>query len=165
MSENFLSKKATELISNWPEWISYPSAPEKNDWHKVGTYYSNSDGAITDPDSLFFSKEHRMRGLDIFIFAMALGKNRNNFLPWDSLKGVKPQPNMPKSALREYEIWLMASVAISHENSTAILNDPRKIISICEGYANGGIALLMTWDSNGLSSFEEQLTELYQKLK
>lgn len=163
--ENNLSKKATELISNWPDKISYPSGSEES-WGKVATFYSQKDGAISQPGSIFFNKDEKTRLLQIFITSMCIGKNRENFLPWDSLKGVKPQANMPKSALKEDEIWLMTSIAISHHGSTDVVNDPKQIVAICEGYANGGISLLMSWDSKKtLDEYEKELSDLIKKLK
>lgn len=163
--QNNLSKKATELISNWPESISYPSGSDEN-WGKVAIFYSTKNGAISQEGSLFYRKDERTRLLDIFMMAMSIGKNRDIFLPWEELKGVKAQPNMPKSALREHEIWLMTSVAISHTKSTNVVNDPKQIVSICEGYANGGISLLMSWDSKkNIEEYEKELLDLIKKLQ
>ena len=162
--ENNLSKKAIELISNWPDNISYPSGDEKT-WGKVATFYSSKIGAGSQKGSLFYVEDERSRLLNIFIMSMCIGKNRGIFSPWESLKNVKPQSNMPKSALKEDEIWLMTCVAISHTDSTSVVNDPKQIVSICEGYANGGISLLMSWDSKKiLDQYESELEDLIKKL-
>jgi len=96
--------------------------------------------------------------------AMAIGRNRDDCRLWNELENAKKVKSMPKSALHEEEIWLMTSIAIAHENSTKVISDPKRIVEICEGYANGGIGVLMSWDGAGtLDRYEEEILRLSEK--
>lgn len=154
MSES--NNKGYDLLKNWPENISYHKSTD------IENYFSKEHGAVTDSASLFHEKK---RILEIFIFAMALGKNRNSYLPWSDIPKSKKSLSMPTDALTEEEIWLMTCVAISHENKgVEVIKNPKKIVEICEGYANGGIALLLSYDKspNPLEKFEEEFESLLQ---
>ena len=161
MDEQKLSKKASELISNWPDQIAYPSNKSDRDesWKQVEEFYKNA--SKKDEGNLFYNHTEYMR---VFIMAMAIGRNRKDCRLWNELEGAKKVKTMPKSALHEEEIWLMTSIAIAHENSTNVINDPKRIVEICEGYANGGIGVLMSWDGAGtLDRYEEEMLRLSEK--
>lgn len=155
MSES--NNQSYDLLKNWPENISYHKSTD------IENYFSKEHGAITNSSSLFHEKK---RILEIFIFAMAFGKNRKSYLPWSDIKNSKKSLTMPTDALTEEEIWLMTCVAISHENNgVEVIKEPKKIVEICEGYANGGIALLLSYDksSNSLDKFEEEFESLLEE--
>jgi len=161
LDEQKLSKKASELISNWPDQIAYPSNKSDKDesWKQVEEFYKNA--SKKDEGNLFYNHTEYMR---VFIMAMAIGRNRKDCRLWNELEGAKKVKTMPKSALHEEEIWLMTSIAIAHENSTNVINDPKRIVEICEGYANGGIGVLMSWDGAGtLDRYEEEMLRLSEK--
>lgn len=157
MSE--LPQITKSLLEGWPQNISY----NKNN-NNIADYYSKEDGAVRQDISMFFGK----RLLDIFIFAMAVGKNRGAYTPWTELPKGSKSMTMPTDALREEEIWLMTCVAISHDkNGIEIIKEPHKIVEICEGYANGGISLLMSWDKSirPTEKFEEEFETLLENVK
>ena len=152
MSE--LSNKGNDLLYGWPENISYNKSTE------IEKYFSKERGAVNESTSLFYQKK---RILEIFIFAMALGKNRKSYLPWSDISKSKKSLTMPTDALTEEEIWLMTCIAISHENKgIEVIKHPKKIVEICEGYANGGIALLLSYDKSPrpLEKFEDEFESL-----
>jgi hypothetical protein len=54
-----------KLVSNWPQNISY-----ENSDPTISRFYDESHGAVNTENSIF----HKKRLLDIFLFAMAIGK-------------------------------------------------------------------------------------------
>lgn len=71
---------------------------------------------------------------DVFLYAATYGF-RNSF-PQEL---VKPQPNIPLSALNEDDIWILKAIAIAEHKSLDILGDPKETYHIAEKYANGAL--------------------------
>ena len=136
------------LVSNWPEHISYDKSKED-----VVNYYDKSQKGYTSKKHSFF---YNKRNLDIFTYAMAIGKHYNEKLE------VKNKSNsLPADSLKENEIWMMISVVFSEPNvDIKILSDGKEIVKICEQYANAGIEKLIDMDKNGADSFTENFQEL-----
>ena len=125
--------KIRRLVSDWPEHISY----DKNN-SDVSSYYDKYKGYPTNPESFFYNKRH----LDIFIYAMSIGKH------YGKKSKLKDRSNsLPVDALKEDEIWLMIATALSESDTNLeILKDGKKIVQICEEYANAGITYLIDTD-------------------
>lgn len=142
------SEISKKLTLDWPPHISYDSSDER-----ISENFSERTGFVAKRTSIFYKK----RLLDIFLFALALGKRKGIRTP---LK--KKSQSMPTDALTEEEIWLMTSVALSEPKSDLdILTKPAEIVKICEEYANTGINDLITRDYN--SSLSDPLGP-YEKL-
>jgi hypothetical protein len=140
-----------KLIVDWPDYISYDNSNEK-----VSDFYDDRKGATQNPNSIF----HGKRLLDIFLFAMAIGRYYDLREP---LK--KKSRTMPKDALKDNEVWMMTAVALATSTTLAILTQPREIVEICEEYANGGIRTVIAMDNGGtpenwLQSYEDRLKSL-----
>lgn len=146
-----------QITADWPGNLSYDKSDDK-----IKAFYSESEGATTKRGSIFFGK----RLLDIFIFAMALGKQSGVRTPLKS----KSQ-TMPVTSLRQDEVWLMTCVALVEPKSDLdIFAKPKDIVTICEEYANTGIKRLIAIDaraspSDPLGPYEELLEKHLQKLK
>jgi len=96
---------------------------------------------------------------DIFIYAMCLGKFQNESLDFeiDKVTGKKDRRatiDLEYFANQPEYVWMMVAVALdetkdSKGNPTMdIFKEPKKIIEICEKYANGGIGDLITMAAN-----------------
>lgn len=96
---------------------------------------------------------------DIFIYAMCLGKYHNESLPYeidDVTKKIERRATIDLEyfANQPEYVWMMVAVALeetkdSKGNPTMdIFKEPKKIIEICEGYANGGIGDLIKMAEN-----------------
>lgn len=148
-----LSKK---LTIDWPKNMSYDTSDER-----ISDYFSERVGVVTKRGSIFYKK----RLIDVFLFAMALGKQKGLRTPLD-----KKSISMPTDALKEEEIWLMSSVALSEKESDLdILTKPEEIVKICEEYANTGVKHLIALDfgtslSDPLEPYEKLLEENLEKL-
>ena len=116
------------------------------------------DGAKNKKTSFFYGKT----GLDIFLMAMALGKDIGSSTPIP--KGGKAN-NLPTSSLTDAAMWAMISVALSEEDSDLdTLTDGKKIYEICEGYANTGILPLITLDETGeIGNYQSQFEDKFKK--
>ena len=136
------------LVSNWPEHISY----DKSNEDVVDYYGKYNNGYTTKKHSFFYGK----RNLDIFTYAMAIGKHYN------TKRALKSKSiSLPADSLKENEIWMMISVVFSEPNvDIKILSDGKEIVKICEQYANAGIEKLIDMDKNGADSFTENFQEL-----
>lgn len=148
--------KIKRLTEGWPENISYNEGDKE-----IDDYYDKNTGAVSKRTSFFYKK----RLLDIFIYAMAIGKKLDSHTPFTARSST-----MPVDALKEDEIWLMISVALSETNNDLkLFENPKEIVRLCEEYANAGIKTLIELDRitsndnpNGL--FEEKLQELLKDL-
>lgn len=149
------SERTKKLTLDWPERLSFDSTCDR-----IVTYYSEKIGITTERESIFYKK----RLLDVFLFALALGKQKGI-----RTKVLKKSRVMPTDALREEEIWLMTSIALSEDNADLdILTKPDEIVNICEEYANTGINTLVTLDftstgSDPLEPYENLLQENLEK--
>jgi len=149
------SEISKKLTLDWPENISYDSSNDQ-----ISENFSERTGFVTKRISIF----HKKRLLDVFLFALALGKQKGIRTP---LK--KKSQSMPTKALTEEEIWMMTSVALSEPKSDLdLLTKPSEIVKICEEYANTGINELITRDYNSslsdpLGPYEKLLEENLEK--
>lgn len=148
-----LSKK---LTIDWPKNMSYDISDER-----ISDYFSERVGVVTKRGSIF----HKKRLIDVFLFAMALGKQKGLRTPLG-----KKSNSMPTDALKEEEIWLMSSVALSEKDADLdILTKPEEIVKICEEYANTGVKALIALDfstsiSDPLEPYEKLMEENLEKL-
>ena len=143
------------IRANWPKYIGYNKSNTK-----IEIYYDDkkNDGAKNKKTSFFYGKT----GLDIFLMAMALGKDIGSSTPIP--KGGKAN-NLPTSSLTDATMWAMISVALSEEDTDLdTLTDGKKIYEICEGYANTGILPLITLDETGeIGNYQSQFEDKFKK--
>lgn len=71
---------------------------------------------------------------DVFVYAAAYGY-RNGLRK----EIEKPQPNIPLSAIRPEDLWLLRAIAIADAGSLDILREPKQAYTIVEEYANGAL--------------------------
>jgi hypothetical protein len=121
----------------------------------VRAFYDKIEGQKSSRGTFFEGKKLT----DIFIYAMCLGKSVNeprNF-EIDDVTGKTDRRatiDLEYFANQPEYVWMMVSVALndtkdSKGNPTMdIFREPRKIIEICEKYANGGISDLIAMASN-----------------
>lgn len=76
---------------------------------------------------------------ELFMLAMAFGIEKSGRIEFKT--GEKEGFFLLKE-LKEYEESLFYAVAIAEEDNLGIINDKKKVYSICEEYANGGINIL-----------------------
>ena len=128
------SKKASQYLqADWPSFMSYDRSDSA-----IDKFYSHIEGQIAEPQSIFY----RRRQIDIFLLAMAIGKESNT-----RMKLKKPSNSIRCDALTEQEVWMMCAVVMSEDAADLnVLADPKQIIAICQEYANGGIKMLMHID-------------------
>lgn len=84
-----------------------------------------------NPDDFPF---HTMK--DIFMLAVYLGKRNNAFKPLDTNKQEIFQGDVFNSRT---DIPVLAAVVYSKERKLEKLTDPKYLLEIAQGYANGGI--------------------------
>lgn len=145
------NKIALHLQSDWPTHMSYDKSDTDSE-----NFYSIIKGAIGEKGSIF----HQRRQIDIFMLAMAIGKEKRI-----RTKLKSPSNTIRRDALTEKEVWLMCSVALAEEENLEVLGDPSKVVKICEEYANGGIQTLISMHRmpGVLDPFENSLTELLDR--
>lgn len=101
--------------------------------------YADADGEkyrkLTQ-DSL--SPFHGTDFKDVFVYAVAYGYQ--NGLRNTEIE--RPQPNIPLSAMRDEDLWLLKAVAIAEVGSLDILRNPKEAYKLTEEYANGAIGTL-----------------------
>ena len=142
-----MSKVSKILTVDWPKYMSYDNLHEKTAEH-----FSEREGVINKPGSIFYKK----RLIDVFLFAMAIGRQEG----LRTLLGRKSM-TIPTNRLKEEEVWLMCSVALSENKSDLdILTKPDEIIKICEEYANTGIKTMIALDYG----YKSDPSEPYEKL-
>ena len=143
------------IRANWPKYIGYNKSNAK-----VELYYDDKkkEGAKNKKTSFFYGKT----GLDIFLMAMALGKEIGGMTP--TPKGGRAN-NLPTSSLTDAAMWSMISVALSEEDSNlGTLTDGKKIYEICEGYANTGIIPLINLDETGeIGNYQKHFEDKFKK--
>lgn len=81
---------------------------------------------------IFNKKDAPMKA--VFITAMTLGYRNNNPIPL-----VKRKGSIPSHLFKGDDPWLIKSIAVSKTKEIETLLDVKKIVSIAEEYANGGI--------------------------
>jgi len=121
----------------------------------VRDFYDNVEGQKGIRGGFFEGKKLT----DIFIYAMCLGKSHNESLDFEIDKVTKKKDRRATIDLKYFAdqpeyVWMMVAVALeetkdSKGNPTMdIFQEPKKIIEICEKYANGGIGDLIKMAEN-----------------
>ncbi len=146
-----VSNRARRLQEDWPFNMSFEQSDDE-----IVNFYSTSierEGAVVKKDSFFYKK----RQLDIFLLAMAIGVDSGK------REKIKKRSNtIRRDALTEKESWWMCAVALSVEPELSTLADGKKIVNICEEFANGGIRDLIYLDKNpGIET--ERYEEFFEK--
>ena len=167
MSESTQSKErvditAKKIVAGWPK-VGYDM---END--AVRNFYSKYDGETKKRKSFFASK----RLVDIFIFAMTLGKNAGIRKPYANKKDRRGGSiDIEYIATNPEYLWMMFAIAIEESNGALeIFHDPQtRIIDICEEYANYGINLLITMENDGTANdpdlgYENKINSLLKNL-
>ena len=146
-----MSNRVSRILqADWPEHLSYDKAVPG-----VEDFYSTIKGTTTEQSSIFY----KMRQIDIFIMAMAIGIEMK-----ERRKVVRPSNTIKCNALTEIEVWMICSVALAEERTLDVLARPSKIIRICEEYANRGIKFLMNLNMHTGSTISEPYEEYLEKL-
>ena len=148
---------AKKLTAGWPK-VGY----DKED-SKVLSFYAKMSGTITDRKSFFARKKLA----DVFIFAMALGKNAEIKKPYEKKGDRRDTIDMEYIAITPEYVWMMIAIAIEEsKGDLTIFEDPKtKIIDVCEQYANYGIQQLMDMEEQASASdpyigYENKFVEL-----
>lgn len=71
---------------------------------------------------------------DVLVYAAAYGFRNSLREPLE-----KPQPNIPFTALKDRDIWLLKAIAVAEEDSLAVLKNENDLYNVPEEYANGAI--------------------------
>lgn len=102
---------------------------------------------------------------DLFIFAMALGKNRQKKSPLPSPK----VSNVRVDAMTEKQKWVLLSIGISENHSLLCLKDESPLYSNAEEYAHEGLKILVShvekYGINYPKALEAELKELLEEQK
>lgn len=165
MSSEIESKKkidisAKKLTAGWPK-VGYDKEDER-----VLNFYAKMSGTITDRKSFFTRKKLA----DVFIFAMALGKNAGIKKPYNNKGDRRDTIDMEYIAATPEYVWMMIAIAIEESGGdlTIFENPKTKIIDVCEQYANYGIQLLMDMEERASASdpyigYEEKFVDLLEQ--
>ena len=115
---------------------------------KFGTAKDHSASREEKPFNLY---------LDFWLLAVAVGSAKSHHVPIDPgdrhrfIEGGIFQRDLPT-------IEFLLLLAISHEEDPYIVNDPRKVLDIAEGYAAGGIPLIKEMMYTGHINPQQNLT-------
>jgi dnd system-associated protein 4 len=71
---------------------------------------------------------------DVLVYAAAYGFRNGLREPLE-----KPQPNIPFTALKDRDIWLLKAIAVAEEDSLSVLRNESDLYRVPEEYANGAI--------------------------
>lgn len=71
---------------------------------------------------------------DVLVYAAAYGFRNGLREPLE-----KPQPNIPFTALKDRDIWLLKAIAVAEEDSLSVLRSESDLYHVPEEYANGAI--------------------------
>lgn len=120
--------------------------------------YTDKKGGWLNKDSksIFAGKFQK----DLFIFAMAIGKQRDKKSP---LKPPK-QANVRVDAMTEKQKWALLSIGISESKNLLCLKDESPLYADAEEYANEGLNILIShvekYGINYPKSLEAELKEI-----
>ncbi|MGB8219690.1 MAG: hypothetical protein WCE46_04840 [Methanoregula sp.] len=120
--------------------------------------YTDKKGGWLNKDSksIFAGKFQK----DLFIFAMAIGKNR------DKKSSLKPpkQANVRVDAMTEKQKWALLSISISESKNLLCLKDESPLYAEAEEYAHEGLSILISrvekYGINYPKSLETELKEI-----
>ena len=74
---------------------------------------------------------------DVLVYAATFGFRNGLREPLE-----KPQPNIPFTALKDRDIWILKAIAVAEEDSLSVLRNESDLYRIPEEYANGAIGEL-----------------------
>ena len=116
---------------------------------------------LLEKDSPFAGKENK----DLFIMAMVVGFREGARVELDRKEGF-----IRIEYLNPNEESIIKAIAVAEEGGLDILLDKRKVYSIAEEYAAGGIKLLKDKVFSGgygsyIKKLESELTEEYEKFE
>ena len=165
-SKRKIDLSARKISAGWPK-VGY-DGDENNG---VLQFYARGAGAKKDRKSMF----HGKKLADIFIHAMALGKQVGLTGDYNKKSDRKDSIDMEYIAINPEYLWMMISVALVEAEKNGIdpleiFENPReRIIDVCERYANYGIDLLMYMDKKATTSdpyaaFEEKFKETLEQM-
>ena len=116
---------------------------------------------LMEKDSPFAGKDDK----DLFLMAMIMGFSERSRTPLDRQKDSFVRIEY----LKEREKSIITAIAVADEGDLSVLADKRKVYSIAEEYAAGGIKLLKEKVLGGYGSFikklESELVEGFEKIK
>ena len=160
-SKRKIDISARKLIAGWPK-VGYDGENEN-----IRNFYARMSGTIKDRKSFFVHKKLA----DVFIFALALGKNAGIKKPYEKKSDRRDTIDMEYFASTPEYVWMMIATAIEESNGDLrIFEDPKtRIIDVCEQYANYGIQLLMDMERRASTSdpyigYEEKFKDLLKQL-
>jgi hypothetical protein len=101
-------------------------------------FYTDKKGGWLNKESksIFAGKFQK----DLFIFAMALGKNRNEKSPLTPPK----QNNVRIDAMTEKQKWALLSIGVTESKNLLCLRDEAPLYSNAEEYAHEGLNILIS---------------------
>ena len=116
---------------------------------------------LLEKDSPFAGKENK----DLFMMAMIIGFQEGSRTPLDKKEGF-----VRIEYLNEREKSVIKAISVTEGGDLSVLADKRKVYSLAEEYAAGGIKLLKgKVFSGGYGSFikklESELVEGFEKIK
>ena len=141
-----------------------------NGWFPKNFYYDVQDSDVNNfystienksPLSTKSSMFNGLRQWDIFRYSLSLGVYYEKELDFKRVSA-----NIPTEWLHDQDIVAIFSAVFSlKENNLSILNEPKKIQTICENFANYGIRKLMDINSqvemaNPISEYESLLNKI-----
>jgi len=120
--------------------------------------YTDKKGGWLNKDSksIFAGKFQK----DLFIFAMAIGKHRDQYSPLNPPK----QANVRIDAMTEKQKWALLAIGISESNNLLCLKDEAPLYAEAEEYAHEGLKILIShvekYGINYPKSLEVELKEI-----
>ena len=141
-----------------------------NGWFPKNFYYDVQDSDVNNfystienksPLSTKSSMFNGLRQWDIFRYSLSLGVYYGKELDFKRVSA-----NIPTEWLHDQDIVAIFSAVFSlKENNLSILNEPKKIQTICENFANYGVRKLIDINSqvemaNPISEYESLLNKI-----
>ena len=122
-------------------------------------YYQNKEDGWLGKNSLTIFKGGRQK--DLFLFAYAVGKNRNE----KSTFGASDrQSNIPIDAMDDKEKWSILASGIKETEDILCLDEQKKIYEHAEEYAKEGIEIIKSrmekYGTNYPKQLEAELKEI-----
>lgn len=128
----------------------------------VNNFYSQNENKspIVTSTSIFYQK----RLWDIFRYSLALGVHDERQLDFKRSSATIPTDHMHDQDI----VAIFAAVFSVKDVNLEILQEPKKIQTICENFANYGVRKLMLINSqvdpaNPIMAYESQLNEIINK--
>ena len=153
--------------------VTWPAIGYDSDSKEVREFYSKAEGKVTDRNSIFYKKKLT----DIFALSLLLGKHiglTEDYLKNGEGDGRKASINSEYFADEQKYVWLMIVIALEETNYDLTILDQtpesgRRIVSICEKYANHGIHKLIQIENESAAAgsflgYEKILRDLLNDL-